>query len=191
MKPAEFRAMSDEQLSSDAQGNRQEPVPSAFPVGHRASGDAQRDPQGQAGRRPHQDHPARSDELAARESRTRPRERRRPWLKQRKRDEPATAAAPRRNRRRHQRQDEQDPPRRDSAAGQASALRQVHQVGGRSATSTTRTTSRALGDTVEIMETRPLSKTKYWRLVRVVVKAPAMPTHHAQRPASRTATTAS
>jgi small subunit ribosomal protein S17 len=29
-----------------------------------------------------------------------------------------------------------------------------------------------LGDTVEIMETRPLSKTKNWRLVRVVAKAP-------------------
>ena len=29
------------------------------------------------------------------------------------------------------------------------------------------------GDTVEIMETRPLSKMKHWRLVRVVVKAPA------------------
>src|SRR5881275_2780153 len=28
------------------------------------------------------------------------------------------------------------------------------------------------GDTVEIMETRPLSKTKNWRLVRVVTKAP-------------------
>ncbi len=27
------------------------------------------------------------------------------------------------------------------------------------------------GDTVEIMETRPLSKTKHWRLVRVVAKA--------------------
>jgi small subunit ribosomal protein S17 len=32
-----------------------------------------------------------------------------------------------------------------------------------------------LGDTVEIMETRPLSKTKNWRLIRVVVKAPALP----------------
>src|SRR5438270_1209966 len=32
------------------------------------------------------------------------------------------------------------------------------------------------GDTVEIMETRPLSKTKHWRLVRVVTKAPAAPT---------------
>ena len=30
-----------------------------------------------------------------------------------------------------------------------------------------------LGDTVEIMETRPLSKTKDWRLVRVVAKAKA------------------
>src|SRR5215831_919716 len=28
------------------------------------------------------------------------------------------------------------------------------------------------GDTVEIMETRPLSKTKHWRLVRIVAKAP-------------------
>jgi small subunit ribosomal protein S17 len=30
-----------------------------------------------------------------------------------------------------------------------------------------------VGDTVEIMETRPLSKLKAWRLVRVVTKAPA------------------
>jgi small subunit ribosomal protein S17 len=29
-----------------------------------------------------------------------------------------------------------------------------------------------VGDTVEIMETRPLSKTKHWRLTRVVTKAP-------------------
>src|SRR5215813_4411360 len=29
-----------------------------------------------------------------------------------------------------------------------------------------------IGDTVEIMETRPLSKLKNWRLVRVVTKAP-------------------
>jgi small subunit ribosomal protein S17 len=28
------------------------------------------------------------------------------------------------------------------------------------------------GDTVEIMESRPLSKTKNWRLIRVVTKAP-------------------
>lgn len=34
------------------------------------------------------------------------------------------------------------------------------------------------GDTVEIVETRPLSKTKNWRLLRVVIKAPALPTHH-------------
>jgi small subunit ribosomal protein S17 len=37
-----------------------------------------------------------------------------------------------------------------------------------------------LGDTVEIMETRPLSKTKNWRLVRVVTKAPALPSHQEQ-----------
>src|SRR5436853_6179531 len=30
-----------------------------------------------------------------------------------------------------------------------------------------------IGDTVEIMETRPLSKTKHWRLVRVVSRAAA------------------
>ena len=30
-----------------------------------------------------------------------------------------------------------------------------------------------LGDTVEIAESRPLSKTKRWRLVRVVTKAPS------------------
>jgi len=34
-----------------------------------------------------------------------------------------------------------------------------------------------LGDTVEIMETRPLSKLKAWRLVRVVTKAPEQPQH--------------
>lgn len=34
-----------------------------------------------------------------------------------------------------------------------------------------------LGDTIEIMETRPLSKTKNWRLLRIVTKAPALPTH--------------
>ena len=28
------------------------------------------------------------------------------------------------------------------------------------------------GDTVEIMETRPMSRTKHWRLVRVITKAP-------------------
>jgi small subunit ribosomal protein S17 len=37
-----------------------------------------------------------------------------------------------------------------------------------------------LGDTVEIMETRPLSKTKNWRLIRVVTKAPALPTHQTE-----------
>jgi small subunit ribosomal protein S17 len=30
------------------------------------------------------------------------------------------------------------------------------------------------GDTVEIMESRPLSRTKHWRLVRVVTKAPTV-----------------
>jgi small subunit ribosomal protein S17 len=30
-----------------------------------------------------------------------------------------------------------------------------------------------LGDTIEIIESRPLSKTKRWRLVRIVTKAPS------------------
>jgi len=30
-----------------------------------------------------------------------------------------------------------------------------------------------VGDTVEIMETRPLSKNKCWRLLRILTKAPA------------------
>jgi small subunit ribosomal protein S17 len=39
------------------------------------------------------------------------------------------------------------------------------------------------GDTVELMETRPLSKTKTWRLVRVVTKAPQAPVTAAEKPA--------
>src|SRR2546428_914685 len=31
-----------------------------------------------------------------------------------------------------------------------------------------------IGDTVEIMETRPLSKNKNWRLLRILTKAPRM-----------------
>jgi small subunit ribosomal protein S17 len=36
------------------------------------------------------------------------------------------------------------------------------------------------GDTVEIMETRPLSKTKSWRLLRVVTQAPMQGTATAE-----------
>jgi small subunit ribosomal protein S17 len=39
------------------------------------------------------------------------------------------------------------------------------------------------GDTVEIMETRPLSKLKHWRMVRIVTRAPT----HAAPPAATTA----
>src|SRR5437667_11280817 len=42
------------------------------------------------------------------------------------------------------------------------------------------------GDTVEIMETRPLSKTKNWRLVRVVKKAPQVAVAGEQAPAAPT-----
>ena len=44
-----------------------------------------------------------------------------------------------------------------------------------------------IGDTVEIMETRPLSKTKNWRLVRIVTKsalAPAVPATAGAEPAA-------
>jgi small subunit ribosomal protein S17 len=34
-----------------------------------------------------------------------------------------------------------------------------------------------MGDTVEIMESRPLSKLKNWRLVRIVTKAPTAVSH--------------
>ena len=40
-----------------------------------------------------------------------------------------------------------------------------------------------MGDTVEIMETRPLSKTKTWRLVRVVTKAMQTPVVGTEPPA--------
>src|SRR5712692_11549288 len=39
-----------------------------------------------------------------------------------------------------------------------------------------------LGDLVEIMESRPLSKTKAWRFVRVVTKAPEQVQHHTAEP---------
>ncbi len=39
------------------------------------------------------------------------------------------------------------------------------------------------GDTVEIMETRPISKTKNWRLVRVVVQAATVEPVAAEKPA--------
>jgi small subunit ribosomal protein S17 len=42
-----------------------------------------------------------------------------------------------------------------------------------------------LGDLVEIMETRPLSKTKNWRLLRIVTKAPALPSHQEQPAAAQ------
>jgi small subunit ribosomal protein S17 len=38
------------------------------------------------------------------------------------------------------------------------------------------------GDTVEIMESRPISKTKCWRLVRVVSRSAAVPAVPAENP---------
>lgn len=34
-----------------------------------------------------------------------------------------------------------------------------------------------IGDKVEIMETRPLSKLKHWRVVRIIERAPILTTH--------------
>jgi len=45
------------------------------------------------------------------------------------------------------------------------------------------------GDTVEIMETRPLSKTKAWRLLRVVTKAPQTAVTTAEKPVEAVAKT--
>lgn len=44
-----------------------------------------------------------------------------------------------------------------------------------------------IGDTVEIMETRPLSKLKCWRLVRVVTKGPGVAVTIAETPAEAVA----
>jgi small subunit ribosomal protein S17 len=44
-----------------------------------------------------------------------------------------------------------------------------------------------LGDTVEIMESRPLSKTKHWRLVRVVARGPGVGTPTPTAPTEPTA----
>src|ERR671933_2516407 len=44
-----------------------------------------------------------------------------------------------------------------------------------------------VGDTVEIMETRPLSKTKSWRLTRIVTKAPQAPVTAAEKPVEQAA----
>jgi small subunit ribosomal protein S17 len=43
-----------------------------------------------------------------------------------------------------------------------------------------------MGDTVEIMESRPLSKTKHWRFVRVVMKAPEQVQHQTAEPGQDT-----
>lgn len=40
------------------------------------------------------------------------------------------------------------------------------------------------GDRVEIAQCRPLSKTKSWRLIRVIEKAPAAVTHESAAPAT-------
>ena len=40
------------------------------------------------------------------------------------------------------------------------------------------------GDRVEIAQCRPLSKTKSWRLVRVIEKAPEAVTHEAEAPSA-------
>ena len=83
--------------------------------------------------------------------------------------------------RRHQRQDEQDAPGGDPRLvkhpryGKYIRRRTVCHVHDEQNES-------RQGDTVEIMETRPLSRTKHWRLVRVVTKAPGGSRRFAEAP---------
>jgi len=46
-----------------------------------------------------------------------------------------------------------------------------------------------IGDTVRIQETRPLSKTKCWRLVEIITRAPEAPTHEKPAKAASQETT--
>src|SRR5712692_7223924 len=42
-----------------------------------------------------------------------------------------------------------------------------------------------MGDMVEIMETRPLSKTKHWRLMRVITRGPQAAVTPAEKPTAQ------
>ena len=80
----------------------------------------------------------------------------------------ARAPSQDRDRRRDLRQDEQDPAGRDRAARPAPEVRQVPAAAHRLPRPRRGRTQTHVGDLVEIMETRPLSKLKRWRIVRIV-----------------------
>ena len=168
MKAAEYRGMSDEQLDLTLQGHREAPVPAPLPVGHRPAGDAERDPQGAAGHRPDQDDPAAAGAGQATEGS----EGRDQWLTRPPR--PTTNAASgapligvvTRDKMNKTRRVEIQRLVKHPRYGKYIKQRTICYVHDEKNES-------HMGDTVEIMETRPLSKTKRWRLVRVVTKAPA------------------
>src|SRR5262249_11591622 len=165
-----------------AQGGGQEPLPPPLPVGHGPPRDAQRDPQGQARAGPHPDHPAgaparRPEETAGRgEGEGGITDGRSATATDPGAAGPTAGAVARpaahRRRRGDQRQDEQD------AAGAETPPLVKHARYGKYIKRRTicyvhdeQNASHA-GDTVEIMETRPLSKMKHWRLVRIVTRGP-------------------
>ena len=69
--------------------------------------------------------------------------------------------------------DGQDPPRRGAAARPPPEVRQVRQASHGCCYIHDEKNESLLGDTVEIIECRPLSKTKRWELVKIVKKAPS------------------
>ena len=94
---------------------------------------------------------------------------------------PAPAAAPARRRRKTEigvvTSDKMNKTRRVEVETARARTRSTARcsAGGPSATPTTRPTQSHVGDMVEIMETRPLSKLKRWRIVRIVRPGPSRP----------------
>ncbi len=76
-----------------------------------------------------------------------------------------------RDRQSGQQQDGEEHRRRHRAAGAAPDLPEVLQADHDAAWPTTKSARPGVGDMVRIMETRPLSKHKRWRLVTIVEKA--------------------
>ena len=174
---------------SDPQGHDQAPVPAALPVRHRAAGDAERDPQGEAGDRPHQDDPAgtragrperRGDpggevsngpaggptESGSRENAGK------------RRVEIGVVTSDKMNKTRRV-----EIPRlvKHPRYGKYIKRRTICHVHDETNESHT-------GDTVEIMETRPLSKMKCWRMVRIVRRSALAPAVAALTPNAPEAT---
>ena len=176
MKPSNTARMSDEQLAADAARTRsEEPVPPALPVGDRPAGDAERDAQGQARRSPGSRPSCGSGNWRKAPARQRGLSHR--WQRKPRPAETSRDAASRGGRvvgvvtsDKMNKTRRVEIPRlvKHPRYGKYIKRRTICYVHDEKNESHN-------GDTVEIMETRPLSKTKNWRLVRVVTKAPARP----------------